>query len=182
MRITAIEEYGLRCLLQLARIGTDKHMSITEIAEKEGLSVPYASKLLAIMRRAGLVVAERGRSGGFSIARPPADITMYEVLTTLGGPLVDPDHCRKYSGQLDECIHVDDCNVHHVLGGLAGYIQTFLSATTLADLVNGNRITVGACKESPELVMISDDALVKELKHLDDKPEETVPVEGDEQP
>jgi len=59
MRITAVEEYGLRCLLALARQGQGKQLSIPEIAEMEGLSVPYVSKLLAILRRAGLVTAER---------------------------------------------------------------------------------------------------------------------------
>jgi Rrf2 family iron-sulfur cluster assembly transcriptional regulator len=55
MRISAVEEYGLRCLVALARKGPDSQLSISEIAELEGLSVPYASKLLAILRRAGLV-------------------------------------------------------------------------------------------------------------------------------
>jgi len=177
VRITAIEEYGLRCLLQLARVGINKQMSIAEIAEKEGISVPYASKLLAIMRRAGLVIAERGRSGGFSVARPPAEITMYEVLTTLGGPLVDPDHCRKYSGQLDECVHLDDCTVHHILGGLAGYVQSFLSATTLDDLINADPLNAIDCKDAPELVMISNDALKNEFKQFNDAEKKTTPVE-----
>ena len=97
MRITAVEEYGLRCLLALAKEGTAGQLSISEIAEKEGLSVPYASKLLGILRKSGLVVAARGRSGGFSIAREPEKITMYEVLTALGGPLIDTNHCQKYS-------------------------------------------------------------------------------------
>src|SRR5512141_1068447 len=106
MRISAVEEYGLRCLLALARKGPKDQLSISEIAEQEGLSVPYASKLLAILRRAGLVTAERGRGGGFSIAREPKEINLYEVMTSLGGPLIDPNHCQKYSGQLNQCVHV----------------------------------------------------------------------------
>lgn len=135
MRISAIEEYGLRCLLALAREGRSGQLSIGKIAELEGLSVPYASKLLSILRKAGLVVSERGRSGGFSIARDPKDINMYEIITALGGPIIDPDHCEKFSGQMDACVHLDNCSVHEVLGGLAGYIQLFLSGNTLADLI-----------------------------------------------
>lgn len=136
MRISAIEEYGLRCLLVLAREGREARLSIGQIAELEGLSTAYASKLLSILRKAGLVVAERGRSGGFSIARDPKDINIYEIITSLGGPIIDPDHCEKFTGQMPACVHLDNCSVHEILGGLAGYIQLFLSSTTLADLIN----------------------------------------------
>lgn len=134
MRISAIEEYGLRCLVTLAREGTGGMLSIADMAQREGLSIPYTSKLLSILRRAGLVVAERGRGGGFSIARDPAEIDLYEVITALGGPIIDPDHCTRFSGQRDECVHAENCSVHEVLGGLAGYMQEFLSRTTVADL------------------------------------------------
>jgi Rrf2 family protein len=136
MRISAVEEYGLRCLLALAKVGPEGQMSISEIAAAEGLSIPYASKLLGILRKAGLVVAARGRSGGFSIARSPKEIHLYEVLTSLGGPLIDPNHCQKYSGQHHECVHVNNCSMHDVLGGLAGMVQDFLSRKTLADVID----------------------------------------------
>jgi Rrf2 family iron-sulfur cluster assembly transcriptional regulator len=137
MRITAIEEYGLRCLLALARKGPGKQLTIPEIAEIEGLSAPYVTKLLSVLRRAGLVTAERGRTGGFTITRPLDQISLYEVLVALGGPLIDPRHCQRHSGQLEECIHIQSCSVHDVLGGLAGYIQEFLTDTTLQDLAFG---------------------------------------------
>ena len=137
MRISAIEEYGLRCLLALARKGPGKQLTIPEIAELEGLSVPYVTKLLSVLRRAGLVTSERGRSGGFTITRPLDQISLYEVLVSLGGPLIDPRHCQRHSGILDQCIHIENCSVQDVLGGLAGYIQEFLVDTTLQDLAFG---------------------------------------------
>gem|GEM_PF-90862 len=164
MRVTAVEEYGLRCLLALASKGPGEQLSITEIAEAEGLSVPYVSKLLSIMRRAGLVTAVRGRSGGFMIARPLKEITLYEVMTTLGGPLIDPEHCSKHSGQRKECIHINNCSVHDVLGGLAGYVQTFLTRTTLADLTGGG--AVDHLERHRDGVFISEEALLGELKRI----------------
>lgn len=160
MRISAVEEYGLRCLLTLARQGNDGQLSIADIAEREGLSVPYASKLLALLRKEGLVVAERGRGGGFSIARPAEEVSMYEVITALGGPLIDPNHCTKFSGQQEECVHADNCSVHTVLGGLAGYIQEFLTQTTLGDLINTDKVDYLKRMGS---IMISDQALETEL-------------------
>ncbi len=49
MQLLATEEYGLRCLLTLARRGPGQQLSVAEIAEMEGLSIPYASKLLSIL-------------------------------------------------------------------------------------------------------------------------------------
>ena len=137
MRISATEEYGLRCLLVLARAGKDQQLSISDIAEAEGISVPYASKLLSTLRKAGLVKAERGRKGGFSIPRQPAEVNMLEVMVALGGPLIDPDHCSKRTGQLETCVHGTKCSVHDILGGLAGYVESFLKQTSLQDLVDG---------------------------------------------
>ncbi len=122
-------------MLALARVGMEGQLSISDIAEKEGLSVPYASKLLAILRKAKLATAVRGRGGGFCIARPAAEINLLEVMTALGGPLLDPDHCEKFTGQLDECVHKDECSVHHVLDSLSAFIGDILERTTMEDLV-----------------------------------------------
>jgi Rrf2 family protein len=162
MRISAVEEYGLRCLIQLARKGPSDQLSISEIAELEGLSIPYASKLLAILRRAGLVTAERGRGGGFSIAKQPSEVNLYEVLTALGGPMIDPNHCNKYSGQLSQCVHLGHCSVHDVLGGLAGYVQDFLSKTTLQDLISTDTIQI--IRRTGDHVGLGFTALEDELK------------------
>ena len=138
MRISALEEYGLRCLVSLAKAGTSGQLSISDISEKEGLSVPYTSKLLSILRKSGLVTAVRGRGGGFCIAREPHEINLLEVITALGGPLIDPNHCAKFSGQLDKCIHTDDCSVQYTLAGLSKIVGEFLSSSTLDDILNGN--------------------------------------------
>ncbi|UCG62847.1 MAG: Rrf2 family transcriptional regulator [Candidatus Zixiibacteriota bacterium] len=136
MRISALEEYGLRCLLALARVGCDGQLSIADIAEREAISVPYASKLLSTLRKTGLVKAVRGRGGGFCIARPASEINLLEVITGIGGPLIDPNHCRRYSGNLEKCIHTDNCSVHYTLVGLSRLVGEFLSKTTLEDVLN----------------------------------------------
>ncbi len=139
MRISALERYGLRCLVALAREGPDRQLSISEIAEMEGLSVAYASKLMSILRKAGLVAAVRGRSGGFCIMHDPREVSLFEVLTSLGGPLIEPDQCARYTGQLGRCVHYDNCSVQNVLDGLAGYVGNLLSNTTLQDLIDSEK-------------------------------------------
>lgn len=138
MRISATEEYGLRCLIDLARKGEGGQLSIHDVSEIEKISVPYASKLLSILRRAGLVAAERGRTGGFTLARPASEITVYQALTALGGPFIDPNHCHRYPGHAESCVHLGNCQILNVLGGLAGFLQEVLSRTTLADMAHLN--------------------------------------------
>ena len=50
MKITAQEEYGLRCLMRLASVPTGRSLTIPEIAAAENLSVPYVAKLLTVLR------------------------------------------------------------------------------------------------------------------------------------
>ncbi|MCK4632305.1 MAG: Rrf2 family transcriptional regulator, partial [candidate division Zixibacteria bacterium] len=140
MRISSIEKYGLRCLLALAREGENSQLTIPEIARLEGLSASYVSKLLSILRKSGLISSVRGRTGGFRISRPAGQINLLEVLTALGGPLIDPDHCAKSSGQQEICIHLSNCSIHHVLAGLAGYVGTFLSHTMLQSILDNEQM------------------------------------------
>ena len=84
MKITAQEEYGLRCLLRLARAEDGQSLTIPEIAAAEGLSVPYVAKLLSVLRQAGLIESVRGRAGGYRLARPPAEIGLGSVLLVAG--------------------------------------------------------------------------------------------------
>src|SRR5262249_58819187 len=82
MKITAQEEYGLRCLLRLAR--ADGHsLTIPEIAAVEGLSSPYVAKILAVLRQAGLIESVRGRAGGYRLAKSPAEIGLGSVLMSI---------------------------------------------------------------------------------------------------
>ena len=50
MKLSATEEYGLRCLLQLAKCGDGRSLTIPEISRAEGLSVPNAAKLMRVLR------------------------------------------------------------------------------------------------------------------------------------
>src|SRR5688572_16031547 len=86
MKITAQEEYGLRCLIRLAR--TEAQTStIPEIAGAEGLSVAYVGKLLGVLRHAGVIESVRGRTGGYKLAKPTTEIGLGSLLLMLGEPL-----------------------------------------------------------------------------------------------
>src|SRR3954447_18752312 len=99
MKITAQEEYGLRCLLQLARAAEGHSLTIPEVAAAEGLSTPYVAKLLSVLRQAGLIESVRGRSGGYRLARLSREIGLGSFLLMRGEPLFDePSYCQDHAG------------------------------------------------------------------------------------
>ena len=85
MKFSAQEEYGLRCLLQIARLGPDGSMTIPEISRIEGLTPTHVAKLTMILRKGGFLSSTRGQAGGYALARSPEKIIVGEVLEALGG-------------------------------------------------------------------------------------------------
>jgi Rrf2 family protein len=135
VKISAQEEYGLRCLVQLAHAeGDGESLTLGQLAEREGLSVANAGKLMWILSKAGLVSAQRGTKGGYSLARPASEIRLNEVIRILDEDTVD-HFCKTHSGVLDECIHTSDCGIRPVIVGLHEVVQNALSQITLAQLV-----------------------------------------------
>lgn len=143
MKISAHEEYGLRCLVQLAHTQVSGlSLTLNQIAEREGLSVPNAAKLMSILVRAGLVESQRGAAGGYKLARPASEIRLNEVIRVLDEDTVDR-FCQTHTGVLDTCIHTSDCGIRPVIVGLHEIVQSALSEITLAQLI-GTEATVDA--------------------------------------
>jgi Rrf2 family transcriptional regulator, iron-sulfur cluster assembly transcription factor len=139
MKITAQEEYGLRCLLQLARHTGPEPLTVSSIAEQEGLSVPYVGKLMAALRQAGLVESVRGRGGGYALTRPSDRITVIQALQGLGGHFFATGFCEAHNGSSDECVHLGDCSIRSLWGVLGRLVDRVLGQTTLADLAKAAR-------------------------------------------
>jgi len=138
MKITAQEEYGLRCLLRFARKGTGESLTIPEVAAAEGLSIPYVAKLLAILRQGGLIESVRGRSGGYRLRTAPEETGLGSVLLVLGEPLFDdPGYCERHAGTEENasCVHRGGCTLRALWGALEAWMRQALDRITLADLL-----------------------------------------------
>lgn len=138
MKITSQEEYGLRCLLQLARVEGGQSLTIPEIATQEGLSTPYVAKLLGVMRQAGLIESVRGRSGGYRLAKTPAEVSLGTVMKVLGEPLFDaPGFCDRHRGTEGDgpCVHQGGCTLRALWHTLEHWMRQALDQITLTDLL-----------------------------------------------
>lgn len=135
MKITAPEEYGVRCLMRLAREPVP--MTIPEISSAEGLSQPYVAKLMGMLKTAGLVESERGRGGGYRLALPPEEITINMVLLAMGEPFFNnADFCGRYSGTETDgtCVHHEACSLRGLWSILEQCTRGVMQRITLADL------------------------------------------------
>jgi Rrf2 family protein len=137
MKISAQEEYGVRCLLRLARVG--QSLTIPEIAQAESLSAPYVGKLLGVLRQAGFIESVRGRSGGYHLARPASEIRLGALLLALGEPLFDePGYCERHAGPetTGPCVHHDGCSLRGLWQTLEQWLRHTLDQITLDDLLH----------------------------------------------
>src|SRR5215218_2605182 len=134
MKISAQEEYGLRCLLQLASLRESESLTLPQIAEREGISAANAGKLMWLLNKAGFVQATRGTKGGYSLARPAGTICLNEVIKVLDADVLNK-HCESYTGVLESCVHKGDCGIRPVIVGLHEIVENALSQITLAQLI-----------------------------------------------
>ncbi len=135
MKFSTQEEYGLRCLLQIARQGEGGALTIPEISQAEGLSESNVAKLLRILRIGGIVDSARGRVGGYSLARPARQIRIAEVLRVLGGRLLENDFCDSYSGNHEICVHSVDCSIFSLWQSVQDAVDHVLETRTLGDMI-----------------------------------------------
>lgn len=142
MKISAQEEYGLRCLVQLANLPAGESLTLPQIAELEGISSANAGKLMWLLNKAGFVNSARGTKGGYFLARPAGDIYLNEIIKVLDDEVLS-SHCDSYTGVLDTCVHKGDCGIRPVIVGLHEIVENALSQISLAQLV-GNEKAVDA--------------------------------------
>lgn len=132
MRVSPLEDHCLRCLAQIAR--ADGRVTISRIAEAEGLSVENTAKVMAKLREVGLIESFRGKDGGYVLARDAASISIADVLGAIGGELFEYDRCTGASAS-DPCVHSGDCGIRPIWTVLGDLMNAFLDRITLADLV-----------------------------------------------
>lgn len=141
MKISAQEEYGLRCLVQLANLKDGESLTLPQIAEREGISTANAGKLMWLLNKAGFVNSTRGTKGGYFLSRPAAEIRLSEIIKVLDEDVLNK-HCENYTGVLETCVHKGDCGIRPVIVGLHEIVEHALSQITLAQLVGNEQSVV----------------------------------------
>ena len=140
-------EYGVRLMVELGRQSAEQPTSLKAIADAEGLPLAYLEQVVARLRRAGLVMSARGAHGGYWLARDAVEITMYDVVAALEGPIA-PMECFVHD-EMERivCSHLPQestgpCATKLLWTRVQGGIIRSLQTTTLAELVEFSRSAV----------------------------------------
>ena len=133
MMISTKGRYALRVMLDLAD-QAEGYLSLKEIADRQQISVKYLESIAAILNRAGLVRSQRGKDGGYCLARPAKEITAAQVLRLTEGTL-SPVACPSLAG--NPCRRAETCKTLPLWRVLDETIDRTLSSVTLEDLLRG---------------------------------------------
>ena len=125
MKLSANEEYGLRCLVRIGYAGEGGSLTIPEMSQAEGVSPAYAAKILRVLRRGGFVQAARGKDG----------IVIGDVMDVLGGRIFESSFCDSHAGQAPICTRSVDCSVRSLWRAVQVAVDQVLSKATLRDLL-----------------------------------------------
>jgi Rrf2 family protein len=130
MKISTKGRYSLEALLYIALQRDGDYISTRAIADNTGISVGYLEQLFIPLRRAGIVKGIRGPQGGYLPAKPPAAITVGDILRSVEGPL-EPVAC----GARDHlCDREKKCGSRHTWKELYREIAGYVDSISLADL------------------------------------------------
>ena len=135
MKFSAQEEYGLRCLISIAREYGNRGVTIPEISEIERISQHNVAKLLRVLRLGGFLESERGQAGGYTLSKSPEKIPVSEVLAVLGGRLFDDSFCKSHTGTVSICTNSSDCSVRSLWRIIQEAVDKVLENLTLRDLM-----------------------------------------------
>ena len=146
MRLSAREQYGLRAMIELGRRYGDGPVSLSGVAEAQGVSLGYLEQITPLLREANLVESTRGARGGYQLSRAPQEITVGDVVRALEEGYIMPLKC--IPGTEDEsCGRTAVCAARDVWKRMHEGIVEVLDSTTLDDLIDpigvgGERVAV----------------------------------------
>jgi len=132
MKISTRSEYGIRLLLVLARSDGTAPLSLSQIAHVEKLPHDYLEQLVGDLRRAELITASRGQSGGYRLGRAAEDISVADVVRAVEGSLMEMP-CAG-TATLEACDRPQPCSVHDVYQRLFESMAGALGSSTLSEL------------------------------------------------
>lgn len=136
MKISAKARYGLRILLDVALHETHaRPRTIKEIADAQGISEKFISRIVVPLRERGMIKSERGKLGGFRLAQAPSDITLLAVIETLQGPISLVDCVADKAG----CVRSGTCVARSVWTDVNTAVRAALRGMTLETVLERMR-------------------------------------------
>lgn len=135
LNITMATDYAMRAMIQLASLPQGGSALRTEISDRQAVPSYFMAKVLRRLVDAGLLRSTRGVRGGFSLARPPTEITMLDVVEAIEGPIL----LTRCSGDQPDCPVVNGCPASLVWLRVQDQMKDTLDEVSLECLVGAHR-------------------------------------------
>ena len=135
MKLTAKTRYAVMAVADMAAQGAFARSSLTEISQRQGISLSFLEQLFGKLRRAGIVESYRGATGGYVLADKAANLTLEKVIFAVDEDIkahgCTPETKIACTGKTDRCL------THNLWGALEDHIEQFLASITVQDVIDG---------------------------------------------
>ncbi|MCB2358906.1 RrF2 family transcriptional regulator [Clostridium estertheticum] len=131
MKLSTKGRYGVKAMVDLAINYGEQPVSIKSISERQGISEYYLEQLFSSLRKAKLIKSVRGSQGGYLLNRPPVEITVYDIINVLEGP-IEISTCLHD----EECTNIDCCATRPLWKKIKNSIDSVTTSINLKDIVS----------------------------------------------
>ncbi len=139
MKISARDEYACAAVLELAlSYDGEAPVRVQDIAQRQGIPIKFLFQIMQILKRIDIVRSRRGTEGGYTLSRPPAEITVGEVLRSMSGPFVQLS-CSDSGNFADDCGKQNMCQFKPIWAEVDRAIGNVLNNITFEELVRRSR-------------------------------------------
>lgn len=133
MLVSTRGRYALRIILELSSRGQNELVSLSELSEKQNISLKYAESIVALLVKAQILEGHRGKAGGYRLLKTPAKITVGEILKLTEDSIASVT-CL---GNTGECPNTGSCKTFPMWRKLDSIISDFFAGITIEDLITG---------------------------------------------
>jgi Rrf2 family iron-sulfur cluster assembly transcriptional regulator len=138
MRLTTKGRFAVTAMIDLAMYNGKGPVTLSEISERQKISLSYLEQLFGKLRRQELVSSVRGPGGGYNLAKPTGQVSVADIITAVDEP-IDATQCH---GK-ENCKDDHKCITHDLWTDLNRHIFDYLRAVTLADMVANQAVKGG---------------------------------------
>ncbi|MBB4183895.1 RrF2 family transcriptional regulator [Sinorhizobium terangae] len=146
--LTKKGKYGLKALVDLARLEPGETAFINEIAQRNNIPKKFLDTILLELRNAGMLRSKKGPGGGYSLSRPASEIRIGHVIRTLDGPLA-PIRCASRTAYevCEDCSDPETCRVRISMTTVRDAIAAILDSMTLAEFAGDGELPLEVIEE-----------------------------------
>jgi Rrf2 family transcriptional regulator, cysteine metabolism repressor len=139
MKISARDEYACAAVLELAlNYDSEAPVRVQDIAQRQAIPMKFLFQIMQILKRVDLVRSRRGTEGGYSLSRPPAQITVGDVIRSMSGPFVQLS-CLESGNFADDCGKQGSCQLKPIWADVDRAIGNVLNNITFEELARRSR-------------------------------------------